>query len=286
MAQDQHRDQHRDQHQDRAPLCRLLVDVRGLEQRPIDALRVLVTADVLARIRERSGGDQVLAVLEDRGAAAVRSAWSGALQIRDPLASARDPEEALECLLGRPDLVVGPADPATPATRAARPSPGRQHRRLGVGTTRLSPSLAATFAVSGPADDRDPLSLRLALLRFRCAAPAEVSIARLHRAEETLERWQIKVAGWADMPPGPMPPGHAEEVRRALHADATDGTVGPVGVVGDGPDTPAVLTSLHRLEIDPRLPSGSKYQAFAQADRVLALQLGRLVRPAIPGRSA
>jgi hypothetical protein len=47
--------------------------------------------------------------------------------------------------------------------------------------------------------------------------------------------------------------------------------------LADDLDTPTALKVLHRLEIDHSIASGSKFDAFAAADRVLALDLCHLV---------
>lgn len=38
-----------------------------------------------------------------------------------------------------------------------------------------------------------------------------------------------------------------------------------------------MLADLHRLETDPDLSSGARFEAFVGVDRVLALDLGRLI---------
>jgi hypothetical protein len=149
------------------------------------------------------------------------------------------PEEVADLLAGPPEMVVTSA--------------GSDHRAAGAvvvgSTTTLQPV-------------EDPLVLRLALLRFPVAAPAELSTARVHRAAETLQRWRIKVAGWADMPSAAPPRAEYDAMRAALV---------------DRLDTPGVLARLHRLELDPRLASGAMFEAFVGLDRVLALDLGRLI---------
>jgi cysteinyl-tRNA synthetase len=110
--------------------------------------------------------------------------------------------------------------------------------------------------------NHDPAALRLVLLRFSPASPAALSAARLHRAEETIQRWRYKVAMWADMPSAPLVADSVSAARDALAADL---------------DTITVLTDLHRLEVDPQIASGSKFQTFAYLDRVLGLDLRHLV---------
>lgn len=110
--------------------------------------------------------------------------------------------------------------------------------------------------------DHEPAAWRLALMHFRHTEPATLSAARLHRAEQTLGRWRYKMALWHDLPPAePIP---------AVMAAATD-------ALANGLDTAAVLTELHRLEIDQHAPSGSKFATFSCLDLVLGLDLKHLV---------
>jgi hypothetical protein len=44
-----------------------------------------------------------------------------------------------------------------------------------------------------------------------------------------------------------------------------------------GLDTRSVMTVLHRMEIDPKVPSGAKFSIFTSFDRILGLDVCRLV---------
>jgi len=211
------------------------VDLRGLM--PADRLRVLLVADVWRRVREDVQGGQVLAaILTD----ARPDCDAAALAVREPLGRARTPDEAADLLAGPPDVAVAAA--------------GAEHCAAGT-VVRVGPTTA-------PPPVEEPLVLRLALLRFPVAEPAELSVARVHRATETLRRWRIKVAGWADMPSVAPPRAEYDAIRAGLVERL---------------DTPGVLAALHRLETDPGQSSGAKFEAFVGVDRVLALDLGRLI---------
>jgi hypothetical protein len=216
-------------------LCRLQVDLRDLM--PADRIRVLLVADVWRRVREDLQGGQVLvAVVTD----ACSDCDAAALAIREPVGRARTPDEVADLLAGPPDVAVTAA--------------GADHRAAG--------TVVGVGPATPPPPVDEPLVLRLALLRVPVAEPAELSAARVYRAAETLRRWRIKVAGWADMPSAAPPRAEYDAMRAAL-----------VERLG----TPGVLATLHRLETDPRLSSGAKFEAFVGVDRVLALDLGRLI---------
>lgn len=132
--------------------------------------------------------------------------------------------------------------------------------RIRVGAVRVSAHAEPTVSIL--ADEHEPGALRLALLRVRTERRADISTARLHRADETLQRWRYKVARWADMPP----------------AAALDDVINAArGTLSLGPDTAALVTRLHRLEVEPHVSSGAKFATFAYLDRVLGLDLRHLV---------
>jgi cysteinyl-tRNA synthetase len=106
----------------------------------------------------------------------------------------------------------------------------------------------------------DPFALRLALLRFPYHVPATLTMARMRRADETLDRWRFKVANWKDMP-----------------APRTGALVSPVAALLDGLDTASVLHLMHRVESDHTIASGAKFIAFVELDQVLGLDLQRYV---------
>lgn len=234
---------------------RVSVDVRDLDHRPLDALRLLLVADVFRRrVEDLQGGLVLLAVLErTAGPSAARDDSARALWIRAPSTRTSSPAEAAAVLGGPPGVVLVPAEPGR-ATSGA-PQPGRTVR---VAAVTIPARGEAMLSTSGLLGGHDPLALRLALLRFPYSSPAVLTPARLHRAEETLQRWRFKVADWADMPSAPAPRHSVDTMRDALVSDLDTGTV---------------LKLLHRVEVDLQLASGSKFETFAYLDRVLALDL-------------
>jgi cysteinyl-tRNA synthetase len=114
----------------------------------------------------------------------------------------------------------------------------------------------------------DPLAARLAFLEHRYRQQLNLTWDTLVAADATLRRWRERVADWADQPSRPMRAEYAARVAGALDDDL---------------DTPASLRALRELAVDAEVPAGSKFETFAGADRVLGLDLVRLVgrpRPA------
>lgn len=232
--------------------CRISVDLRELNEPSMHALRLLLAGDVLRRVLEVLEARQVLlAVLAQQAAAS--AAFNG-LGISDPDARVTSPDEAASLIGGPPAFLL----------EAARRRPLDDHgpvpQTMQVGAVRPPPHAADTL--SSVLGKHDPAALRLALLRFSPTRPAALSAARLHRAEESLQRWRYKVAMWADMPSAPPVRDVVGAAREAL---------------GMGLDTVTVLKDLHQLEVEPHVESGSKFETFAYLDRVLGLDLCHLV---------
>jgi hypothetical protein len=235
---------------------RVSVDLRNLEDRPLQALRLLLVGDVLRRCEEELLDVPVLlsTLQQDSEAMTLAAASARALAVREPSIQTGSPEEAAGSIGGTFDVTVEPVGPP-------RTSPPPTRRVIQVGAVTTSRPVGAAPACSKLR--HEPLALRLALLRFPYSSDAALSLGRLNRAEETLNRWRIKVAGWKDLPPGPDASQLIGAMREAVLATL---------------DTAAVLKHMHRLESDLRLPSGTKFETFVDIDRVLALDLRRLVR--------
>jgi cysteinyl-tRNA synthetase len=115
----------------------------------------------------------------------------------------------------------------------------------------------------------DPLAARLAFLEHRYRQQLNLTWDTLIAADGTLRRWRELVADWADEPSRPMCADYWTRISAALDDDL---------------DTPVALRTLRTLAADPEIPAGSKFETFASADRVLGLDLVRLVgrpRPAV-----
>ncbi|HEY2692793.1 MAG TPA: cysteine--tRNA ligase [Streptosporangiaceae bacterium] len=106
----------------------------------------------------------------------------------------------------------------------------------------------------------DPLALRLAFLEHGYAERMDMSWDALAAADRTLRRWRGQVAEWAQSPSKPVVAPTAAQVAAAFD---------------DNLDTQAALTALHALEQDGEVAPGAKFETFAQADQLLALDLAR-----------
>lgn len=245
-----------------AATVRLVIDLRRVEDRPLHALRLLLVADVKRRLIEETQRGRVITTVVGRpGVGDSLKAVAQQLGIPEASRVTLAADVAAPSLVARPEIALRPE---TGPGAGPGDVPAGQTWDIAAATER---GHAGDPSLSQLIEDRDPLALRLALLRLPYSTPVVLSAARLHRAEESLERWRFKVAGWERMPPAPAPAGSIEAMVAALDTVL---------------DTGAVLRSLHRLEVDHTLASGGKYEAFRRLDRVLALDLGRLVgRPHI-----
>jgi cysteinyl-tRNA synthetase len=106
----------------------------------------------------------------------------------------------------------------------------------------------------------DPLALRLAFLGQRYRQQMNLTWASIGAADRTLRRWRDRVAEWAESPSRPMVPEYEIAAYEAFANDL---------------DTPTALQVLRRVEKDPELPSGSKFELYAHLDRLFGLDLTR-----------
>lgn len=235
----------------------ICVDLRHSHNGP-DALRAVLVGDVLRRTFEhlqRRNVALIMIIDHPKGRQLLRVATKvmTALQIGEPVLTTDSVDEAIAYSCGSFDAAVVPGAPWT-----GNPLAASRLLRLGLVS---SPPTAPLSELISELLQEEPLALRLALLRFRYGAAAQISRARAHRAVETLERWRFKMAGWHDMPPS-TPSDLLPIMHQALLGQL---------------DTPRVLTWLHRIETDPREPSGRKFAAFTDIDRMLGLDLGYLI---------
>jgi cysteinyl-tRNA synthetase len=121
---------------------------------------------------------------------------------------------------------------------------------------------AGHLVLLGDLTDRglDPLALRLAFLEHRYRQQPNLTWTALAAADRTLRRWRGRVAEWATEPSRPACAGYLTEVAAAFDDDL---------------DTATALRSLRALERDQEVPPGSKFESFAAADRLFALDLTR-----------
>ena len=108
----------------------------------------------------------------------------------------------------------------------------------------------------------DPLALRLAFLSSRYRQQANLSWESIAAADALLARWRGAVAAWAEQPSAAIASSYRDEVLEAFDDDL---------------DTPRALQVLRRLEKDGSVAEGAKFETFAWADRLLGVDLVRLV---------
>ncbi|MEU7424699.1 hypothetical protein [Streptomyces sp. NPDC040750] len=233
------------------------------------ALRVLLTADLLVRALELGGTPVWTTLIAPGGHARFRAAAS-ALAVH-PFEDGDDipsgPGEAQlirvrEAGTGDPS---GEARVTAEAQVSAEAATAQQGTQQGTGAA-AAPVVAVAPVVWTDPDPTftsllaDPTALRLALLSVPRTEAARLDGARLERGAEELAHWRRAVAEWARTPSRPVP----EEVRTRLRT-AWD----------DDLDLPAVLAVLRDVAAAPDLPDGARFETYAYADRLLALDLSR-----------
>ncbi|MEU1460842.1 hypothetical protein ABZ467_09185 [Streptomyces sp. NPDC005727] len=239
----------------RRGLTRIEAYASGMD---LTALRVLLTADVLVRALEL-GGTPVWTILTAPHRLAELRAAATTLSIR-PFEDGRD----LASGLGESQVlhVTGERDGTPGGGTVVAVAPvtwtGEPPGRAVTAPSDASVSDAALGALLSA--DADSGALRLALLSVPRRAHASLDAERLGEAARTLARWRRAVAGWARQPSRPVP----EEVRTRLRAAWEDDL-----------DLPGVLAVLRDVEQAPDIPDGARFETYAYADRLLALDLPR-----------
>ena len=239
-------------------------------------LRTLVTADVVRRALEHMVGQQVLVALTvpedaevDRSAleSGLSSLWIGA-----PIGVASDEVEAIHLLGGPIDVLVEPTARAQLGQPIDVSLPTGSPLRIEVGPAQAdkegSEQTGRWWALPWSAQS-DALASRLLVLSCHHAHPVRFGEAELDLAEATLRRWRRDVAAWAHGPAAILPADLVHQAR---------------DMFADDLDTPAVLSLLRRVEHDPDLAVGAKFELFVDLDRILALDLVRdMFASAAPG---
>ncbi|MFG5719492.1 hypothetical protein [Streptomyces murinus] len=207
----------------------------------LTSLRVLLTADLLARALELNG----------------LQAW--------PTAPGQAPDlrAAADALAVRPfEEAHGPGFAETGVVRVTAGE--AESAAEGEGPVMAVAPVVWTGDAEPPLSDpvlrADPTALRLALLSVPHGQTVTLDEAVLKRAAERLAGWRRDVAGWARGPSRPVP----EAVRTRL-TEAWENDLG----------MPDVLTALAAAAADPALADGARFETFAYADRLLALELAR-----------
>jgi len=237
----------------RPGLLRLCAHVAGASG--LTGLRVLLVADLLARVAEL-GGVQALTVLvtggEFAGQVPAVERAADALGIHPP-AGRTGSCDPLATLGGPADLHV--------VSRGAGPADGQSGVVTCVGDARMpGPSACGEPTADLLAgNEPDPLAVRFALMSFPFHQAVDLTDSVLAAARETVGDWRRRVARWAEQPSRPIPAHLAETVRAAL-ADL---------------DTPSAIASLRDLVPDASVLAGAKFETFLYVDRILGLDLPR-----------
>ncbi|MEU9101037.1 hypothetical protein [Streptomyces sp. NPDC048361] len=149
-------------------------------------LRVLLTADVLARVVELRGRAVLLGW--------TGPAYSAAATGLRPADAEGDPEAIAEGLGGRPAV----------------------HLTSGTYAGATTACLRIGEAALPPLDDLDPLAVRVLLLGHPYEEPVAATADEIDEAARTLSRWRRAVAHWAAHPSKPIPADLKATARAAL----------------------------------------------------------------------
>jgi len=215
-------------------------------------VRVLLTADVLARVVEMRGA-QALTALSFYGwspqwAMAVERCVH-ALGMHPPAVSASSR-----------DVHAGPDGPIdVHILRLGALADSRDGLLLHVAAAHVADDHGTEASVQDLTALDDPLALRLALLSVPLGRQADLTKAALIDAARTLTSLRRSVAEWAESRSAPVPAHVAASMRAAF----------------DDLDTAAVVALLGSLATDATMPAGAGFEAVAYADRVLGLELTR-----------
>ncbi|MFD7467597.1 hypothetical protein [Streptomyces tendae] len=247
----------------RAP-TRVEAHVRG---RDADALRVLLVADLLMRALELDG-TPAWAVLTGTAEPDRLRKDAAALGIRpfeDGAATGHGPAVGQGLRVVAEVTVAGAAEPVAEFGAEGEDEGGAEGADEGgyevardATTVAVAPVRPAALDLDS--DLADPDAVRLALLERHHHARVELDAAVLDEARDTLARLRRAVADWARHPSRPVP----GEVRDRLRAAWEDDL-----------DAPGVLRLLRRVETDPDLADGARFEICAYADRFLGLHLTR-----------
>jgi hypothetical protein len=249
-----------------ARLLRVCARLDGDGERPgLGDVHVLLVADLLRRTAESLHAAQVVTalVLPDRPGACA-GAWAEALGpvldgLRMPApATVAHSVQAAAAQLGRAaDVLIEPAaSAAAPANAEDRPP----------GAVRVAVGPVHTPRERGVRDDRltsldageSAAAVRLALLSAPYAQPVTLTRESVALAEDRLRAARRSVAAWACQPCARIPRAGLAAIREAFDDDM---------------DAAAALSLLRRLEADPTVSHGAKFESFLYADRVFGLDL-------------
>lgn len=205
------------------------------------AARVLVTGDLVSRILEDFHGTQVLLAVIARDSD-IEPLISD-LAVRPPAGVFATLAEAQAYLGTKLDVAVTGTDAeAQTATES--------------GAIVRVESVTASESYEG----LDPVTVRMALMTTRYSVPLQLSRGLVVSCQPTLDRWRRRLAEWSRHPSHPMPPDWRARMRSAFDDDL---------------DANRAISLMDDLEDAKTVAPGAKFEAFAYADRVLALDLMR-----------
>jgi hypothetical protein len=239
-------------------------------------LRAWVLCDLIRRNAERHGWS-VIVGRDVAGAGGPAATDLAALSIAPP-----DLEYPAPSAPGAGDVIdIGVGEASRPAglhghvgglgEDSASPPDNVRHLMLVAAVLLDGPDMAAASenpaaATVGLADvtarGLDPLAVRRAFLERRYSEPLNLTWDLLVAADSEVRRWRELVARWANEPSKPISADYWARFTAALDDDL---------------DTSAALAVLGELAADSEIPAGSRFETFAAADRVLALDLVSLV---------
>jgi hypothetical protein len=219
-------------------------------------LRIVLVADLLARVAELSGIQALTAHVGDIKDPGIPSGLvMDSLGIHPPAAAAASAELLQTPWAGPADVyVVGPNE---------SPEPGPAGICTAVGMVRVGEADSEVGHAAEMLCERgaDPLALRLALMSVSYPHPTDLTAEALMGARKTLDRWRHRVAEWAELPSGPMPPRF-----KTMIGDRFDELA-----------SASVIDLLDELARSDEVPAGAKFETFVFADRILGLDLVRAI---------
>lgn len=229
----------------RAGLLRICVHDPGRAARDATVLRILLVADLLARIAETRGLQALIALTcaaPPHPSEPILRPEADALGIHRPTAHTvcHDAQHRLGGPIDVHLIRQGAPVPALPGGRAVI-----------IGQAR---GAALQDYVAS-----DPLAFRLTLMSVPYDQPTDLSADSLATARRSLGSWRHSVAAWAESPSAPVPSRIAETVEAAL----------------DRLDTVSVIQILRDLVDRPDVAADAKFETFALADRTLGLEVVR-----------
>lgn len=226
-------------------------------------LRIWLLSDLIRRNAERHGWT-VIVGKDATGAGGPDASDLAALSIAPP-----DLQSTAPSAPGRGDVIdVGVGEARRLAGEHGAAAEAGQDSASGHGGVRHLVLVAAvqlgTNVVLADVTARglDPLAIRRAFLEHRYAEPLNLTWDMLVAADSEVRRWRELVARWANEPSKPICADYWSRFTEALDDDL---------------DTATALAVLRELSADSEIPAGSKFESFAAADRVLALDLVSLI---------